>query len=115
MLPTIQHVQGDTLVRDIVIKRDGVAVDVSGWAWWVTAKRAASDADAAALFQLSTAAGTIVPVATGRLRATAAPTLTVNAAPGRYQLDIQFKDPSGVIRTGFRAWFNIVPQITRAS
>ncbi|MBL9187927.1 MAG: hypothetical protein JNK23_10640 [Opitutaceae bacterium] len=115
MLPTILHVQGDTLVRDIVVKRDGVAVDVSGWAWWVTCKQDPGAADAAALFQLSTVAGTIVPVATGRLRATGAPALTVSAAPGRYHLDIQFKDAAGIIRTGFRGYLRIVPQITRAT
>lgn len=115
MLPIITHVQGDTFLRDIVVKQAGVALDVAGWSWWLTVKQSASDDDASALFQLSTAAGSIVAVETGRLRATGAPALTVNAAPGRYALDVQYKDTAGVIKTRFRATLLIQPQITRAS
>lgn len=115
-LPTISLTKGDTFRRDIVVTdAGGEPVDVSAWDWWITASADPEAPDDEALFQLSTADGTIVPGAeTNVMAATGDPELTEDAAPGRYYLDVQYKDTDGVVKTYWRGYLKLNPQITKA-
>lgn len=115
MLPVINHVIGDDQDYDFqILDAAGNPENVTGWSFHFTVKSAPADADADAVFQLtSTAAQIVVDVAAtglGRLLVRAAH--TKQQAPGRYFADLQATTSGGQIKTLYRGVFNLIPEIT---
>lgn len=75
VLPPMRR--GDTPLWDMVVTQaDGSAFNLAGWTIRMTAKRSPDDADADAVFQLSTVAGTITITSAAGGLATAQPLRT---------------------------------------
>lgn len=119
MLPTILHTLGDDRDYDFtVVDRAGVAENVAGWYFWFTVKASAADADAAALFQLTSEAGGIVidVAASGLGRVLVRAAHTKGEATGKYRFDLQCrKGTSGAkIETLATGIFHLTEEITLA-
>lgn len=119
LLDITDYVQGDDRDYDFtVVDIHGVAEDITGWAFWFTVKLDLADADAAALFQLTTAAGGIVidVAAAGLGRVCIRATHTKTAVPTVYLAELQCrKGSSGAkIETLATGTFTITPEITLA-
>ena len=119
MLPTLPHTLGDDRDYDFtVVDRAGVAEDITGWAFWFTVKASAADLDAAALFQLTSAAGGIVidVAAAGLARVLVRAAHTKGQAAGKYRFDLQCrKGPAGSkIETLASGIFQLTDEITLA-
>ncbi len=119
MLPVLQHTLGDDRDYDFtVVDRAGVAEDITGWAFWFTVKASAADADAAALFQLTSAAGGIVldVPAAGLARLLVRAAHTKGKPAGKYAFDLQCRrGPAGSrIETLERGTFLLTDEITLA-
>lgn len=115
MLKTFTITQGDTRYLRIPLLKGKVRCPVVGWAFWFTVKARAADADAAALLQKSTAAGTISTLDGTSSYAKLAPADTKNARPGKYLYDVQGKSPSGDIFTLEHGYLVIAAEITQAA
>lgn len=119
MLPILTHTIGDDRDYDFaVLDSAGDPEDVTGWAFWFTVKTSAADADADALFQLTSAdAQIVVDVAAagaGRILVRAAHTKGQPA--GKYAFDFQCrKGASGApIETLQTGTFKLTAEITLA-
>ncbi len=115
----LTHTLGDDRDYDFaIVDRAGVAENVTGWAFWFTVKTAASDADDAALFQLTSAAGGIVVdvAASGIGRVLVRAAHTKGQPAGKYRFDFQCrKGASGSkIETLDSGTFTLTEEITVA-
>lgn len=119
MLPVITHIIGDDRDYDFaVVDSDGAADDVTGWAFWFTVKESASDADADALFQVTSDDGGIVVdvLGSGIGRILVRSAHTKGKAAGKYQFDFQCRKGAagGKIETLTRGIFALTDEITLA-
>ncbi len=117
MLKTIEIIAGDDVELDFPITDgNGDPVDITGCLFWLTAKTAPEDADADALLQVSSGAGTItiIDAAGGVPRAAIAGSLTKGKTLGRYYADIQMKTAAGKIETTERFILKLVYEVTQA-
>lgn len=112
----IEMIRGDTKVLTITVTRDGQPYDLTGHTLWLTAKRTPTDADSAAVFQLSTTAGgiTITNAAGGVARAEIAPTHTESlpAVVNRLVYDVQIADGTGGVYTVASGELVVRPDVT---
>jgi hypothetical protein len=115
----IEIVRGDTAFLDGTVAIAGVAQPITGWTFWFTAKRRLTDADAAAVFQKTTAGGGVVVTdAAGGLFYIAlepADTSSLPAAAVKLYGDCQGKDTGGNIYTLDRLLFTIGPDATEST
>ncbi len=115
MLKTLTITQGDTRYLRVPLLNGPVRCPVVGWAFWFTVKAAAADADAAAILQKSTAAGTILSLDATSVCVKLQPADTKDIVAGKYLWDLQGKSPSGDIYTLERGYLVVAPEITRAA
>jgi hypothetical protein len=88
--------EGDTYSTTLTITDDGSTQDITGWTFWLTVKESPNDADSDAIIQKEVTSH--VDAANGEtvLSLTASETLGIST-PKFY--DIQYKKPSGEVRT----------------
>ena len=108
--------RGDTYPILGAITRAGAAVDITGGTLWMTAKRAVTDDDASAVFQLDNAAlGGIefVSAVGGTYRVTVPPDATAELS-GHVVLvyDVQLEDVDENVYTVARGNLTVVPDVT---
>lgn len=112
----LKMVRGDTYTFSASIILNGDPVDLTGGTVRMTAKWSASDADNAALFQLSSPASGIVITSAvdGDITVTVASALTTSLPAKKVELpyDIQFVDAGGSVFTVLYGTLTIVPDIT---
>jgi hypothetical protein len=114
MLKTLTITQGDTRHLRVPLLKGKVRCPVVGWAFWFTVKAAASDPDASAAIQKSTAAGTVRTLDATAVYVTLSPADTKTVAPGKYLWDLQGKSATGDIFTLERGYLVIAAEITQA-
>lgn len=109
--------RGDGLVFDVTVTSEGAAVDLSTYDIWCTGKRALSESDADAVFQVTKTAGDIVISGAGNNVAT----ITVPASdtvgltvPLTLYYDVQIKAPAGQPITVAWGQLAIGQDVTRA-
>lgn len=118
--------RGDTLILDLSVTQtlDGITtpVDLTGATLWMTAKKKATDKDAAAVFQLTTPTDIVIdgdPLS-GRAVVTVPPTGTsdLTYAEGIAQIDllydIQVETQTGIVQTVAAGRLSVVRDITQA-
>lgn len=112
----LQLVRGDTNVFEATVTLSGVALDISAYDIWCTAKYSKADLDANALFQVTKAAGEITVggvgnnVATIAVPASDTVALTVDVT---VFYDIQIQAPGGQITTVANGTMLIGRDVTR--
>lgn len=112
--------RGDTpTLRITATNPDGSPYSLTGHTIWVTAKRSKSDADAAAIFQLSTTEGNVTVLsAPDDHKADAVPpsadTSALTADVQAY-VGVRIKTPAGRVYTIFEGTMPIVAGTTQAS
>ena len=94
--------------------------DITGWTLWCTAKLNVLDADAAAIFQRTTAVGggiAITNATQGKARISIIPanTETLTEAKTTLFADVQSRDAAGLIGTPLTGKFVVVAEVTRAT
>ncbi len=119
MKPTLTHTIGDDTDYDFqVIASDGTPEDVTGWAFWFTVKSAATDSDAEAVLQLTSAAGRILldAPASGLCRIRIHSSDTKALLPGRFLFDLQCRKgaPGASVETLRTGHFHLTDEITQA-
>lgn len=115
----IKMVRGDTYVFDAAITLNGAAVDLTGGLVRMTAKWAVANADAAAVFALTSVASAgvvITNAALGEVRITISPSHTNTLPSKKVELpyDIQFVNSIGSVFTVLYGTLTIVPDVTIA-
>lgn len=101
-----------------VVDRTGAAEDITGWMFWFTVKTSPADPDAAALFQLTSAAEQIVVDVAGegigRILVRAAH--TKSSSPGNYVFDLQCRKgpPGSPVQTLSRGVLKLSDEVTQA-
>lgn len=113
-------VRGDTNLFTATVTLNGAPLDVSAYDIWCTAKYSKDDADIAALFQVTKAAGAITVGGTGNSVATItiAAALTIAlTADVKVFYDVQIKAPGGggQITTVAEGTMLISKDVTRAT
>lgn len=112
----LKMVRGDTYQFDATIMLDGVPVDLTGGTVRMTAKWAVSQADNAAVFQLSSATSgiTITDAVNGEISVTITPSNTSSLPAKKVELpyDIQFVDSTSNVFTVLYGTLTIVPDVT---
>lgn len=109
--------RGDSFLFTTTITLNGVALDVSGYDIWCTAKYNKDDTDLAALFQLTKLAGDIVVggagnnIATTTIPASDTIALTVDVV---VFYDVQIKSVAGQVTTVAEGTLTISKDVTRA-
>lgn len=117
---SVEIIRGDDERLDLAFKLApaGTPANITGHQGiWFTAKRSSLDLDAAALFQKSTAAGSIVvddPV-NGLAHVNISSADTDGIEPTSLHYDCQLKDSTGKIRTAALGQLKIVGDVTRTS
>jgi len=110
--------RGDTpTLRITATNPDGSPYSLTGHTIWVTAKRSKSDADAAAIFQLSTTEGNVtvgVPDNTADAVPPSADTSTLTNDVQAY-IGVRIKTPGGRVYTIYEGVLPIVAGTTQAS
>jgi len=89
---------------------DGVAVDLTGYTFYMTIKKKKSDPDAIAIFKKTVTS--IPQAAEGIVTITVDRADTLNIQPGIYPYDIKYKDSTGDIRTVIYGNFTIIQGVT---
>lgn len=119
MQPILDLTLGDDRELDFaVVDRGGAPEDITGWVFWFTVKSSPADADAAALFQLTSAAAQIVidiaGEGVGRVLVRAAH--TKGKTPGKYRWDLQCRKggPGAQIETLASGILKLTEEITLA-
>lgn len=110
--------QGDYRTLAIPVLLDGAATPLPlGTRIWLTVKKSWNVADGAALFQLSTDAGSIIiPDPSGNLAiAQFPPSATQTATPGVYEWDCKVEKTAGQPQVVDGGKFVIKPAITQAA
>ena len=100
-------VKGDTFVRSITMKRDGVAVDITGATILFTLKLNVSDA--ANTVQVS---GVLTTPTSGIFSVTLDPSDTSSIAAANYHYDIEITESDSVKTTLLKGRINVEPEIT---
>ncbi len=112
----IKMVRGDTYQFDATIVQNGTPVDLTGGTVRMTAKWAVSNADSAAIFQLSSATSgiTITDATAGEISVVIAHSLTTSMPSKKVELpyDIQYVDSEGNVFTVLYGTLTIVPDVT---
>lgn len=106
--------RGDDFFIKLPLVVDGRRTPIDGWKFWMTVKRNQADADADAIFQLSTDAGSIVPYDAYSACVVGRPAHTKSKDIARYFGDFQGQSPAGQIGTLESFLFYIDPEITIA-
>jgi len=111
--------RGDAVSLNVgpVLDAAGAVVNITGYELWFTGKLAVSDLDAAAVFQKTTTAGSIVitngPAGLARVDLAAADTSALTSSTLLY-VDLQAK-ASGKVVTLARGRLLVVADVTRAA
>lgn len=113
--------RGDTFKTTLYVRDvNGAPQNVTGWVFWFTVKRFATDPDEKALFQARSddlsGAVTIDVAVTGQItvRMPASVTRLFPDTPTRVVWDVQAKNVAGEIATIDEGRIKITPDITRA-
>lgn len=111
--------RGDDRDITIAVKTPaGVAQNITGWTFWVTGKVSLADADAAAIFQRTSANGGVVitdaanGLATATIRGADTSALTAETT---LFVDIQGKDTAGRVATLATGKIKVVLEVTQAT
>jgi hypothetical protein len=110
-------VRGDTYTFDAAIILNGAAVDLTGGTVRMTAKWSVSNADNAAVFQLTSVGSdgiTITDAAAGEIRVTISSARTTSLPARKVELpyDIQFVNSLGSVFTVLYGTLTVVPDVT---
>lgn len=112
-------VRGDTQLFTVTCTQNGVPVNLTGYRIWMTAKYNLSDLDSAALFQASTAAGSIALTspALGIATVTLTPAMTnsISSSGATLVYDIQIEDPGNNVTTVTTGALTITPDVTQTT
>ena len=98
-LTTLEMYRGDTPVWELTVtdKQTGAAEDITGYTIWMTAKRAKTDTDAQAVFQISTTSGdiTITDAVNGLAEVVPPSSATLSLTESvKLYFDVQVKPPA---------------------
>lgn len=106
------HIKGDTFdAVNFEIKKDGVAIDLTGATIKMQLRKNANDVSPAlSLTSVSSAGITITSATLGQFSINQQ---IINIEVGNYQYDIQITLASGVVKTYIAGAFNITQEITR--
>ena len=111
--------RGRTNKINVYVSENGAAYDLTGCSLYMTAKSEVTDADAAAIFQLGTAGGTIVVTSAinGQAQVVISPTHTATLPYAKKILyfDLMLKTSQGEYWTIASGTFAVKPNITRAT
>lgn len=117
MTTTLRMTRGDDKTFNMAFTKNSQPQNITGFSIWVTAKRAASDADATAVFQRTIGSGVTVTNAVGGLAnftVIQAHTSGFEASRVTLLCDVQLKDTPGNVVTAGHFLLLVDPDITRA-
>ena len=103
-------VRGDTISWDLTIKKDGVALNITGYKFYLTCKTLKADADPG-LFQITVTSHT--DAVNGRTLVEVPAATTDGISEGLKYYDLQMKDGSGKITTVMIGTMTFMNDITR--
>jgi hypothetical protein len=109
--------RGDTIVIEFAVSQDGVALNLTGYSIWFTAKKQKSDNDTApTAIQKTLSSGIVVlDAAAGHIKVTILPADTATlSADTTYVCDLQVKSGGGVITTVADGTMAITLDVTQA-
>jgi hypothetical protein len=112
---TIRMIRGDTYGFTLRVIQAGESFDITGATFWMTAKWHVTDADGAAVFQISTADDmAILDPENGRVGVTIKPSKTIGLPASKIDLsyDIQMKTSTGDVHTVLRGTLVVTPDVT---
>lgn len=116
MLLTMKR--GTTKVLSMTVKENGVALNVTGFSFWFTAKNNYEDADSAKIFQKTVGSGiTLTTPASGIIEVKIAPTDTSSLPAHQTNLyyDLKMKDGSGNIYSVLDGVLEVWPDVTNTT
>ncbi len=115
MLKTHRVTQGDRRFLRFALLRRDQPWPVAGWTWVLTCKASWEDADAAAVFRKTSAAGQIRPYDTTSVYAVIEPADLKERAPGRYRYELEGTSPEGDPVTTETGFLLLGPELNRAN
>jgi len=116
-IPARTMFRGDSLRFAVTVTREGAPVDLTGGKMWMTAKRSPADADALAVFQVSSPAdGIVITHADAGLAEITIPPAATNSltAVTRLVYDIQLLEAVGLVTTLETGYLTVNVDVTRA-
>ncbi len=102
--------RGDSLDLYFEFTRDGVAVPISGWVFFLTIKRNITDPDASAVVSKTVTTHTLASLGKTTVSATAS---DLDGLSGVYGYDVQVKKPGNKIKTVISGSITFIRDYTR--